>query len=49
MFRLWSPDLAIFNLKFGFYASKCSPGTPPEVWKPAKCPKNPKLKKSKKT
>ena len=45
MFRLWSRDWAMFDLKFGFYASKASPGTPPEVWKHVICPKNPKLKK----
>ena len=35
--RLWSLDLVIFDLKFGFYASKSSPWTTPEVWKPAVC------------
>ena len=48
IFRLWSPDFAIFYFKFGLYASKSSPGTPPEVWKPLICPKHLKLKKSKK-
>ena len=34
MFRLWVQEFAICDPNIGFYASKSSLGTPPEVWKP---------------
>ena len=34
IFGVWTPDLAISDFNFRFYASKSTPRTPPEAWKP---------------
>ena len=32
-FGVWTPELGILDLKIEFYASKSTPGSPPEAWK----------------